>query len=558
MNEYDPEDDVEENLPYEIDTDTDNEIEEDEHSSTDLNDLKDIPENKTIKINNKKPLNLMKKIDKIMLDHQLEMDYIHQLEREIYDDFNAMKQGTLAKDIIPKPVFINDDNFYRNIVFNGSFDDVKNIKIDLELINSTIKNKMDIWNFFRYYVSSMKKTCLVGLQLYYLVKDKNTDKYLGIISLSSDFNNIKDRDDFIGWSASAKKSNLRYLMNISTCIPLQPFGYNFAAGKLLTMLAFSKEVSKDFINKVSMAKENPRTYPILGITTTSLYGKSIQYDRLKCLKHLGYTKGWSSLPIPDSIYKKCKELCVLRGIEIEKNTHRRSKISILASAFPQSGIKKTELMNKDYQRGIYFGYLYPQSKALLCNDKIKDNEIMVKINIEALSSIDDIFNEWLNKYATKRYEHLKSKKRLKKQVNFALSKKDKDIVYQDNRRKKMIAQMGLEVLQRENPEIDTKTETGIESFNTTRINDAGLLEIRKKDRELYRINKKYTKQKFSDKYDLNILSDSKFPRKRELEKYIPKIIEIVGKNPDISNTEISTELGISYDSLRTILTKSKT
>ena len=37
--------------------------------------------------------------------------------------------------------------------------------------------------------------------------------------------------------------------NISICVPLHPFGFNFCGGKLLAMLAFSKEVYEYYYKK---------------------------------------------------------------------------------------------------------------------------------------------------------------------------------------------------------------------------------------------------------------------------------------------------------------------
>ena len=88
-------------------------------------------------------------------------------------------------------------------------------------------------------------------------------------------------------------------MNLSTCVSIQPFGYNFNGGKLLAKLAFSKEVMNKFKEKFNQE--------LLVISTTGLYGKSVQYDRLKELEYVGKTKGNSIYWIPDGITTKCRE-----------------------------------------------------------------------------------------------------------------------------------------------------------------------------------------------------------------------------------------------------------
>jgi hypothetical protein len=122
-------------------------------------------------------------------------------------------------------------------------------------------------------------------------------------------------------------------MNMSTCVSLQPFGYNFNGGKLLATLAFSKEVLTYFQNKYNE--------PLLGITTTSLYGKSIQYDRLIHLKFVGYTKGNSVQSITPEITKLCNEYLKK---ECGLNYKLAKKFIILQKTFDKLNIPKEEIL----------------------------------------------------------------------------------------------------------------------------------------------------------------------------------------------------------------------
>ena len=47
-------------------------------------------------------------------------------------------------------------------------------------------------------------------------------------------------------------------MNICTCVLLQLFVFNFTGGKLLSMLAFSKEVQDYYYNKYTICIKNYR------------------------------------------------------------------------------------------------------------------------------------------------------------------------------------------------------------------------------------------------------------------------------------------------------------
>ena len=205
---------------------------------------------------------------------------------------------------------------------------------------------------------------LVGRQIYIIVEDELSNKYLGIISLTSDYLNLSDRDDFIGWTKEQKidERKLNYILNISTCVPLQPFGFNFTGGKLLTKLVFSEEIQNIF-----KAKYN---HPLLAITTTSLYGKSIQYDRLKEIKLIGYTKGHSVYKYPKEFVQECnKYLKDYYNISVNK------KLYIISRVLQKLELPKDEFMISN-PKGIYFGFIYPDSKDYLCNkiNKIKINK----------------------------------------------------------------------------------------------------------------------------------------------------------------------------------------
>jgi hypothetical protein len=62
------------------------------------------------------------------------------------------------------------------------------------------------------------------------------------------------------------------------------------------MLAFSIELHQFY--------EKRYFYSLALITTTSIHGKSIQYDRLKQLKLIGYTKGFGTNHISASFIEE--------------------------------------------------------------------------------------------------------------------------------------------------------------------------------------------------------------------------------------------------------------
>ena len=305
---------------------------------------------------------------------------------------------TLCKNIKPfeHEKFYHDDEYYQNLVYNDmDINKVKQIQIELEFVET--KKQQDIWNYYRRNVSSLKKiknAKLIGRQIYVLVKDKLSLKYLGIMSFSSDMYSLDERDKYIGWDFEDKKTRLKYIMNMSTCVPLQPFGFNFNGGKLLASLAFSKEISDYFQKKYNE--------PLLGITTTSIYGKSIQYDRLKQLKFLGYTRGNSVQMVPSEVTKLCNEYL---KIEFNYNYNLSKKFIILQKTFDELNISKEDILTSN-PKGVYFGFTCDARQFL----KRLTDEIP---KISKQQNMNDIFIWWINKWAGQRFNHLVNTNRLK-------------------------------------------------------------------------------------------------------------------------------------------------
>jgi hypothetical protein len=345
--------------------------------------------------------NIMKNI--FSLDeffHHLLKIYKHTILKEVSVEENTQtiqdKILSLCKNvkILAHEKFFQNKEFYENLMYNknATLSDVSKIKIKLEFVEN--KKQLDIWNYYRKSISSLKKiknSSLIGRQIYILVKDEITDKYLGIISLSSDYYSLDDRDRYIGWTIAEKNKKLKYIMNMSTCVPIQPFGFNFTGGKLLAMLAFSKEVNDYYYKKYNE--------PLLGITTTSLYGKSVQYDKLKELKFVGYTKGNSVNGIPSEVTKICNDYL---KFEYGYNYKLSKKFIILQKAFDNLGISKEDVLTSN-PKGIYFGFTCNESKKFLCGVGAGAAKGTFS---GAGAGISDIFQSWFNKYATNRSKSL--------------------------------------------------------------------------------------------------------------------------------------------------------
>ena len=87
----------------------------------------------------------------------------------------------------------------------------------------------ETWNAVRTFSSTMKNNSNIGRNLFYILTDEVTGKYLGVICISSDFLDLTPRDNAIGWSRDIKTQQhmINHTAIGSTIVPLQPLGFNY-------------------------------------------------------------------------------------------------------------------------------------------------------------------------------------------------------------------------------------------------------------------------------------------------------------------------------------------
>jgi Domain of unknown function (DUF4338) len=293
------------------------------------------------------------------------------------------------------PLFI--EQYYEMLTFKAqSLDDVLNIKINV--IFAETKEHIDIFNYFRHNVSSMPQTDIPGRILRILIKDDTSQKYLGIMQMSTDLLNSELKDQYIGLDKKNKGRLKKHIrdnsVNLSLCVPLQPFGYNVCGGKLLAMLAFSKEIINHYNNKFESN--------IAMIVTTSIHGKSIQYDRLKELKYIGLTRGYGTCHINENLYEDCIKFINKRFTNM--NTKKMSKRRILNITLQTLNLGR-EYLNHKQQRGIYIGFTGTKSKSFLSYKNKEDT----KFENDLLKNVDEICEFWKKRWAVKRLQNILNK-----------------------------------------------------------------------------------------------------------------------------------------------------
>jgi len=293
---------------------------------------------------------------------------------------------------------------------------------DGDSVKSITGSKMPaIWNGMRTFLSTMKNNSNIGRNLNFLIRDKKTQKLLGVTCMSSDFLDLTPRDNYIGWEREAKTQRMiNHTCIGSTIVPIQPLGYNLVGGKLLALLCLSDTVEKTW--------EHQYKDKLVGVTTTSLYGKTkeiplSQYDRLKYWKKMGWTAGSVSYEplkptrkmiqqwlMKNHTYKYFEWYVAKKDTgQPHKRDHRNRSHTF---TYNQLGIDK-KLIKSEHARGIYFGELYNNTKEFL-REEIKEDKLVRAFDnsVEALTDI------WKNKYAKKRLASLKKQGRVSTETHF--------------------------------------------------------------------------------------------------------------------------------------------
>jgi hypothetical protein len=344
---------------------------------------------------------------------------------EIQDKYPTERVRTLWGD---EEVFFKDEKQRRaieeiksNFWIQNDPDDY--LALEPELIYANKQDNLpELWNCIRTFSSTMKNNANIGRNLNFIVQDKVTKKYLGVICISSDFLDLTPRDNYIGWSRELKTQGamINHTAIGSTIVPLQPLGYNYVGGKLLALLCLSDTV-QELWEKLYSDK-------LVSVTTTSLYGKTkagglSQYDNLDYWQPMGFTAGSVSFePMKETRYmirewlktnytKQYFEWYVAKkpSGQPHKRDHKNRSLNFVYSKL---NIPK-ELIRSEHARGIYYTPLYDKTCEFLRGEHDgKDMKKLFDTSVESLSNI------WKQKHAKPRIKQLVKKNKVSTETLF--------------------------------------------------------------------------------------------------------------------------------------------
>ena len=343
---------------------------------------------------------------------------LYQKYQEIHLKYPSQTVSTLFGE---ETNFVNEDHLKlinetkNNIWFPNTYADFVNLEPELVYTDSEKDRQAagsltERWNCLRTMTHSQKNSSNIGRNLHYIVRDKVTGKYLGVICITGDFIDLTPRDEYIGWER-IYKTNSGKLNNSaigSSILPTQPLGFNYTGGKLMALLCCADEIQRQW--------EENYGDKLVGMTTTSLYGKTktgglSQYDRLKHWKKMGYSKGSLSfemtkdteramLDYAEENYNERYFLLYVAKRESGQTLKRDHRNRMRQFMYSRLKIPK-ELQKSAHQRGIYYSTFYNNTREFL-RGEIEEDQLVKQFDgsVEALTQL------WKEKYAAKRITNL--------------------------------------------------------------------------------------------------------------------------------------------------------
>jgi len=287
----------------------------------------------------------------------------------------------------------------------------------VEMLEQGNAKDNETWTLVRRLVHTMEFTANPGRNIKFFIKDRVTNKLLGVVCLGSDVTSLGARDNFIGWTKDNKfvDGKLKHTSIGTTICCAQPLGYNFLGGKLVAALV-TTSVVRDAWKKLY-------GQTLIGLSTTSLYGIHSMYNSIPLWKTLGSSKGRIALKPDDAIYETWHEwLKENQKEEYLKQTTQKDGVAgpptgvkqkTINMIFKAVGIKGSDYMH-GFKRGIFYADIYENGKEFL-RGEIEEEDLKMR---KKYSEDSDYVMNWWKPKAIRRYGKLFDENRLKPEKLF--------------------------------------------------------------------------------------------------------------------------------------------
>ena len=282
--------------------------------------------------------------------------------------------------------------------------DIEPDKISLELREVSSRSLEEIlfrwWNLVWWSIPYQRS---YGRQMRFILWDTTHDMPFGLILLQSPVLKMSVRDKYLEIPKEELDLWINRSMHAQRVGALPPYN-KILGGKMVALALTSNEVREAYKRKYNSSKTIIKkrfiTPDLLFITTTSAFGKSSIYNRLKyngkiVAESLGYTKGSGTFHIPEELYLEILEFLAKRGVDTSRGYgHGPSrKLKLISLAFKYLGLPKFEYHG--IQREFY---LFPLVKNLKEVIKRKEEPIYVD------RPFNKLVDYWKHRWALPRAE----------------------------------------------------------------------------------------------------------------------------------------------------------
>ena len=266
---------------------------------------------------NKKTENLCNDLKLSLLEQGFILKENEKLDiiKKTKNDFRKVQVSAKIKLLNENPNYIKRQlKIIKKYAKNGKEINPEKIKLEIRQVKSGSEEEL-IFRWWNLTWWSMPYQRPYGRQMRFIIWDTEHDAPFGLISLQSPIlkQAVRDRN------LQIPNDELDYWVNRSMYAQrvgaLPPYNY-LIGGKMVALSLVSKEIQNAYYekykDKFTIMNERNIEPELLFITTTSAFGRSSIYNRLKYEKvtiaeKLGYTEGYGSFQIPNELYNRLIE-----------------------------------------------------------------------------------------------------------------------------------------------------------------------------------------------------------------------------------------------------------
>lgn len=276
------------------------------------------------------------------------------------------------------------------------------IKPRLHLVGDSLTE--DLWLVGRSFWS-MPFNKGYGRRLRFVVLDEAHESLIGLIGLQSPPADLSCRDSLFSYPDGEKLRLVNQTMDAYTVGAIPPYS-NLLGGKLCAGLICSDSVRKAYWRAYAKSRTHMEgrriEQPLVAVTTTSAFGRSSQYNRLKyqdrlLAKKIGETKGYGLLHL-EHLYPEVEEFLRRRGISTRGGFGNGPKVrwQNVTRALQQLGLPNT-VLSHGLRRPVYLFSFVEDLASGMAGGAFG----------RALSLQEEDFSEyWLHRWALPRMQRL--------------------------------------------------------------------------------------------------------------------------------------------------------